>query len=303
MTRDEQLTWERQAARPASAAAFASAVAGLASLVVANAGTGGRSSDAVDALAIAHKHATGIVAAGVLSAISILLVIPVLLFLFRATQYRRPQIPSATRHLVTIGPPLFAIGLIAQSIALKRAVDRAYEKLPLAPKAAKNLAEDAFTTGAVGSWSLLLLGVGILVGGGVILISLNARRAGLLSAFMGITGAIVGGLVVLPFFGRPPIIYFFWIAVVGLILVDRLPGQRSRGPAWESGEAEPWPTAAEIRAEQLAARGEDPPSRRGRVRDPEPEPEDDYEDEYEDDDVSAPAPHPRSKKRKRKRRR
>jgi hypothetical protein len=223
------------------------------------------------------------------------LLAPTLLFLFRAAKYRRDELPEVARYLALAGPVLFAGALVGQAFALRDAINSTFAKFPLPPKAAKDAANDAFTTGPVADWSLALLGIGLLVGAATILISLNARRAGLLSSFMGITGVIVGVLVVVPFVGRPPIVYFFWAAALGLLYIDRWPGQRGRGPAWESGEQEPWPTTAELRAEQNAERIGRTPERAA------PEPEE-HDEEYEDYEEPG-AQHPRSKKRKRKRRR
>ena len=130
-----------------------------------------------------------------------------------------------------------------------------------------------------------LLGGGLGFGGtfalaiSFVLVSLNAMRAGLLSRFVGIIGVIVGGLMVLPLLpGGSSVIQVFWLGAVGALALNRYPG--GRGPAWETGEADPWPTAAE---------------RRGLVEPPEPEPQAAPEPEPE-------AKHPRSKKKKRKRR-
>jgi hypothetical protein len=292
----EQLEWERRAGRPAAAAAIASALLGLVALVVANTTVRGQSGDEADGVVLAHKHLDSIVIAGVLSALSMALLAPVLLYLFRATKYRREELPEIGRYLALGGAILFAGALIGQAFALRDAINRTFAMFPLPPKAAKDAANDAFTTGPVADWSLALLGLGLLVGAATVLISLNARRAGLLSSFMGITGVIVGVLVVVPFVGRPPIVYFFWAAALGLLFLNRWPGQRGRGPAWDSGEPEPWPTTAELRAGQDAGRS----GRTAERAAPEPEPDVEYED-Y--DEPAEGAQHPRSKKRKRKRRR
>jgi hypothetical protein len=203
-----------------------------------------------------------------------------------------------------VGPALFAGGLIGQAFAIRDAVNDTFADFPLPPKAAVDAANDAFTTGPVADWSLALLGVGLLVGAATILISLNARRAGLLSSFMGILGVIVGVLFVLPLLGQLPVVQFFWVAALGALFLNRWP--TDRGPAWETGEPDPWPTAAELRAEAQAEADDSAAERRG-----EPQPLDeggDYEpveEEYEDvtDEQPAAPAHPRSKKRKRKRRR
>ena len=102
-------------------------------------------------------------------------------------------------------------------------------------------------------------------------------RAGLMSRFMGVLGIIVGALYVIPL-GGPQIIQVFWIGAMGMLIADRWPGER--GPAWDTGEAIPWPSGAELRAAREAEAELEP--------EPEPQPE--------------PGPRP-SRKRKRKRRR
>jgi hypothetical protein len=43
----------------------------------------------------------------------------------------------------------------------------------------------------------------------------------------------------------PEIIQAFWLGAVGALYLGNWPG--GRGPAWETGHADPWPTAAERR--------------------------------------------------------
>jgi hypothetical protein len=77
------------------------------------------------------------------------------------------------------------------------------------------------------------------------MVSTYAGRAGLLSRFMTIMGAIIGGLTVFGTLvgagslGGP--IVLFWGIALGMLFLGRWPG--GRGPAWESGEAIPWPSA------------------------------------------------------------
>jgi hypothetical protein len=78
------------------------------------------------------------------------------------------------------------------------------------------------------------------------MLSLDAMRAGLFSRFMGIFGIIVGVLFVLPL-SSLPIVQVFWLAALGFLFLGRWP--QGRGPAWDSGEAIPWPTAQERRGE------------------------------------------------------
>jgi hypothetical protein len=79
-----------------------------------------------------------------------------------------------------------------------------------------------------------------------VLVSINGLRAGVLSRFMGILGVILAFLYVVPVPPGPTVLQFLWFAALGGLFADRWPG--GRGPAWESGEAIPWPGSAERRA-------------------------------------------------------
>jgi hypothetical protein len=320
LTHDDQLQWEAREGRLAGIAAIASALIGLGGLIYGNATLSSESpNDDVDGAFVVHKHHGELITTAVLEAISILLLIAVLRYLYRATRYRRKELPTQAMPLVIVGAIGYAICLVGQQIAVIHAEDKVVRTLqahPLLPKAANDLAKHAITHGSVATWSFVQLAIGLLLGGGVGLIALNARRGGLLSNFMGILGVIVGVLLVLPFFGRPPIVGYFWLIALGVLFLDRWPN--GRGPAWETGEADPWPTAAEVRAQQEEARGDasdgggradraamrrlEQRARRGQVEEPEA---DEVEEDFVEEDDGAPAgtPHPRSKKRKRKRRR
>jgi hypothetical protein len=305
LSHEEQLAWERKAAKPAAAAAFASALIGMAALAVgAKAGLLSPAEDDVESLVRQHTHEGAYLTYAILQAISILLIAPVLAFFYRAAKYRRPEIPKAALYLALAAPPIVAVLSVLSAFQTIDIADK-FAHLPTSGKPkdtverAKDLMKDESSPVLGGVALMSGLSLAFAIGFN----SINARRAGLLSQFMGILGVIVGVLLVIPILG-PPLVQFFWFVAVGLLFIDRWPGGRKRGPAWESGEPDPWPTAAEIRAEQMAERGEVPPPRRGGLFAPrevpeetEPEPEDDYEPEPE------PTPHPRSKKRKRKRRR
>jgi len=55
--------------------------------------------------------------------------------------------------------------------------------------------------------------------------------------------------------GVSAIVQGFWLGALGMVFLGRWPG--GRGPAWETGEAEPWPSAAQRRA-RLTAPPEEP---------------------------------------------
>jgi hypothetical protein len=319
MEREEQLAWESRAGKPAAAAAFVSAFAGAVAIVVGAAASANPRDDTVDSLFLVHRHVGALEGGSALQALSLALLAPVLVFLYRAARYRRPEVPRAAFWLAVLTPPATAVITVVSAVQRANAADTVVRKLgsgPLPPKAANKLADHELThqlggvgLGYVGIVLLLLMAFAIGLN------AIHARRAGLLSQFMGILGVITGVLLVINILG-PPIVQFFWTVALGLLFIDRWPGG-NRGPAWESGEAIPWPTAAETRAAQL---GEDGGGARPQ-RPPRAQPSwlerlsgggataaaGNGDEPIDVDETPEPAraasPHPRSKKRKKKKRR
>ena len=249
-----------------------------------------------------------LVAAFVLQSLSALVLAPVLRFLYRAAAYREPDAqPRVAFTLATIAPVVLGIAAIALAFMQLAIVDKVLDSLPLSEQGVEDIETDERSTSA----SLIIQGVAtaaaLSLAIAFILIARFARRAGLLSPFMGILGIIVGVILVLgPLLGQVlgalPVVQWFWLGSLAMIFLGRWPG--GRGPAWESGEPEPWPSAAELRAQAAAEAGDEAPARGGRRRveatDGKPD-----DDELADPEPAPPAgpAHPRSKKRKRKRRR
>ena len=317
MAPEAQLEWESRAGRAAGAAAILSAAAGLGGFIYANASLSSeRANDSVDGAFAVHRHHGDLIVSAVAQAVGVILFAVAIAYLYRATRYRRPELRPQSLPLLVVGSIGYAAALIGVQFAVIHAEDGVVKQLvahPLKPKDAVDLADHSLTKGAPATWTLVLLGMGLLLGAGVALISQAARRTGLLSNFMGVLGIIVGVLLFIPIFGRPPIIEYFWVVALGFLFLGRWP--QGRGPAWETGEAVPWPTAAELREQREAESGGGGDGRRAdratmrrlekSARRAEAE-EPDESDEVADDDeetAQAAAAHPRSKKRKRKRRR
>ena len=230
-----------------------------------------------------HDKAGRLILGGILLAIGYFALLPTLGYLYRAAKARRPEVPRAALVLGLIGPALLGVAAIVFQIAL-------------ASKAGDFAASSNHTRAAVDdvTKASLLRGVQVLNLPGtlsfafaLVLLSLNAMRTGLLTRFMGVLGIISGAaLVLLP---QNPIIVF-WLLALAVLFARRWP--QGMPPAWETGRAEPWPSAAEVAERRAAARGDAP----GRRSAPEPE-----HDELSESGQSTA--HSASKKRKRKRRR
>ena len=91
----------------------------------------------------------------------------------------------------------------------------------------------------------------LLLAVGLVIISLNAMRVGLLTKLLGYIGIVAGALLVLV---PLPVVQVFWVGALGFLFLGRWPGGDL--PAWRTGKAEPWPSptaAAQARAERGAA--------------------------------------------------
>jgi hypothetical protein len=98
-----------------------------------------------------------------------------------------------------------------------------------------------------------MLAGGFALGFTLIMLCLNAMRAGLLTRFMGVLGMIVGATFVLPL-DQQGVIRAFWLIALGFLIYGRWPSGTPQ--AWQTGEAVPWPSQAELREQR--ARGSEP---------------------------------------------
>jgi hypothetical protein len=176
-----------------------------------------------------------------------------LLFLLRATLLRQ-RVPRIAAALAITGGVVYAVASVVSVIGLVQLGDDLQAARDQSNSAVQQLAGDSpLATGAqsFASFAALLLGAGMLM------ICLNAMRAGLLTRFLGVLGMLLGGIFILSAtplqLDQPPIIRTFWLAAVALLLLDRLPG-RSLPPAWASGEAVPWPSSRPAPAAAKPAR-------------------------------------------------
>jgi hypothetical protein len=278
-----QLEWEARAGRGAAVAAFLSTACVIGTFVVQASIGRSASKKKADGLRVAHDHVTELVIYSVLTSLSFIFLSIVLLYLYRATRYRRPELPKVAAYTAVLGPViLIVVGIFGVAHLIQVANDFVSSG-PQTEARAKSLSE--------GGSVALLQGLGfagsITTGISIILISLNAMRAGLLSRFMGILGVIFGGLFALPIIPQP-VIQLFWVGALGVLFIDRWPGV-GRGPAWATGQAIDWPSAHQRAEEMKAARDELEPG----------DDDDDVGGELEPEQQRSP--NARSRKRKKKR--
>jgi hypothetical protein len=197
---------------------------------------------------ISH-HAFALIAGSAIKSLALVALTLVLLLLLDATRFRRPQTWTAARPLVLAGGfGLALVNVVHQIASSIRAHDFA-----VGHDYSNHAVEQALTHGAVnvGSQYLDLLAALALMAG-MIAVSVSAIRTGLLTRWMGVIGIFSAILIFLPLGGATlEIIPAFWLVAMGILYLGRWPS--GDPPAWTAGEARPWPTQAERRAEREAA--------------------------------------------------
>jgi hypothetical protein len=268
VSNQDQLAWEARLRRPVAVAAFASGLLLLVGTIIFQSilEDRPRTRSLPDFLLSVNESPGTLIASEVVQMVAALCLIPVFYYLFRATLHRGGGMPSWFVYFVILGPALYAVSRILGVIDRIDVAELFADGAPILGRAGEDRAEDLLREdpNAV-AIAISLLG-SVLTAFLFVMVPLRARRVGLLSAFLGILGPIVGALLVLQLIPLVPVVLqAFWLGAVGALVLGNWPG--GRGPAWESGEAEPWPSAAQKRLEAQggAAPAPDAPP-------PEPEP-------------------------------
>jgi predicted small integral membrane protein len=258
-SRAEVLAWEQRWARPVVVATFASILLIVAAIVVATqvVGTGNGESELLRNVE-AHRGAQ--LLSSILQAIGVGLLAAPLYYLFRAAKARSERMRGQLVGVV-VAAPLFlaALAILSGLSTLHAASDFVSNEVPhlmakgiaLSSDRANETANDTITEAP-----LRPLAAGFGLGGqlgfviAMVYTALYAMRTGLLTRFGGSLGMALGAV---------SFIFFqftlLWFIYLGLLLLGFVPG--GKPPAWQSGEAEPWPTPGEKAA--AAMDDDDPP--------------------------------------------
>lgn len=197
-------------------------------------------------------HAFALIAGSALSALSLIALTLALLLLLNASRLRRSEgiWPAAVPVVIVGGFGFAAVGL-GHQIATAILSHNFTTGSDFSSKAVDRV----LTTGGVnlGAQYISLL-AGLALTAGMIYTCTTAMRLGLLTRWMGFVGILSALLIFLPLGGATlAIIPAFWMAALGILFMGRWPNGDLA--AWTSGEARPWPTAAEMRAEREAEAG------------------------------------------------
>src|SRR5918995_2814456 len=259
VTPEQTVERERRYARPVAIAAFAAVVLFIVAILVNQSGLADTDTDSQFLTSFDDNRDTLLLAA-VLQAIAMLLVIPPVLYLFRATAARSDAVRSSLIGITVAGPLFLAAGTILQWFAFDQAASDFATTggglgVPVGEYAEDLIRDQGTYSAAQGFTFAGTLGFVI----AIVYTALNAMRVGLLTRFWGTLGMALGvSMLFLGFIGVLVLVF-----ALGLLILGAWPG--GRPPAWDAGVAIPWPRPGEEPA------GEGGPEPEG--ANPEPAPE------------------------------
>lgn len=287
----EILEWESRWAKPVALLTLLAVALLVASVFVGGAVSG---DGEAEVLRSTHENSSAVTATSLLQAFGFGLFAVPLLYLFRAARGRSDRVRRQLVGLVVIAPLFLAISSGLSAAARNDAAsafvggdakptltkqeareecvseeeelgaeDFAAEFEPSAGEkpiaacedrrieddAASNAQSEASTAAAVSGFGIAgALGLAF----ALFYVGLWSMRTGLVSRFWASLGMALGVAIV---FGLFPFA-LVWFLYIALLIAGWLPG--GRPPAWEAGEAVPWPTPGEKAAAELEPGAEEP---------------------------------------------
>jgi hypothetical protein len=198
------------------------------------------------------SHAFPLIAGSALVAIAVGILTLILLVLLDATRFRRPQTWSAARPLVIGGGVAVAVVSIAHQVVT--AIDT--HSFAVGHDFSNHAVEQALTKGTANSIiDYVDLLAGLALAAGMIAVMINAMRVGLLPRWMSFLGMFSAILIFLPIGGAElQLVPAFWIVMMGILFSGKWPN--GEPPAWNAGEAVPWPSRADMRASAPTGKGQ-----------------------------------------------
>lgn len=283
----EVLERERAWALPVALATLAAVASLVAATVVVRSISGDGDAEVLRSV---YEHGSTLTISAVLQAAAFLLIVAPLVYLFRAAQARSERVRPQLIGLVVAAPIFLSAAAILTAVATDDAASEFVSGKATAELTAKEasadcrsarrddadsfreefgggasaldrcatraIADDAAENAIAGA-SARDISTGLGLGGrlglafALVYSCLWAMRTGLLTRFWGSLGMAMGVAALLLLIQFT----FVWFLYFGLLVAGWIPG--GKPPAWESGEAEPWPTPGEKAAGELAGSGDE----------------------------------------------
>ncbi|MGA2452966.1 MAG: hypothetical protein ABSG93_05550 [Solirubrobacteraceae bacterium] len=203
-------------------------------------------SPATNELKYLSHNGFALISGSVIAALAIGALVLVLLLLCEAVAFRRPHSWKLAHPLVLYGGIAFAILSVVRQItsaivAHNFAVGHDFSLHAFEQATTSNTAN--VIIGALGPLA------GVAFAAGMIGVLVNTVRVGLLPLWMSVLGSFSALLLFFPIGGADlQIVPALWLATTGVLFFGKWP--KGEPPAWAAGEARPWPTQAQMRAER-----------------------------------------------------
>lgn len=246
----DSLSWESRARPRQALIAGAAGICLLGAAVVEAVGPQPKVTELTVELIATNKRVALEIIGAVINALGLLGLAVTLSFLFWASKARRPESAPATRITALVGGALAAVGGIAYGILL---TIKAHDFVLHGTQTYLQANQLVGSTGIAVTQYAGLIG-SLLVAIAFVLVSMNAMRVGLLTKFLGYLG-MAAAAASLFLIGSAPalLVEVFWLMAVAYLLSGRWPGGEPK--AWVTGQAEPWPSSAELRGQRQRAAG------------------------------------------------
>jgi len=190
-----------------------------------------------------NDASTQLLASTLLRSLAFVALVPALLFTFRAAQARSERVNGAMVGFVFIGPILLAVqGIVTWIAQTQVASDFVSQVGPSGD--VYTLLDDLIDNSSIFDVASNLLFpalLGLIVV--MVYVPLQAMRVGLLSRFFATLGMALGvsSLFIVPALSL--LALMIWFGWLGFTILDKVP--KGRPPAWDAGEAIPWPKPGE----------------------------------------------------------
>jgi hypothetical protein len=251
MSPDDQLLYESRVRNRQAAVAIVAGVLLIVASVIQLGGPHTSVDELTQDLLTANKRFPLDLIAAIINAIASIGIAWTLVFLYRATKARNPEVRPFIRYLAMVGGGLSAVAGVTYAAIVAVKVHE------FATTGAQTYDEATHLTGGAGLLVLQLAGqlAALIVAVSFVLVCMQAMRVGLLTKFMGYLGMFAGALVLFQI-TQVPVVQLFWLVAVGYLISGRWPS--GTPAAWRTGRAETLPSGAELRAQRAAARGGGP---------------------------------------------
>jgi hypothetical protein len=188
-------------------------------------------------------HASSLIISSVMAGFAIITLTLALMLLADAVRFRRPASWAPARPLIMIGGIALAVISLVHQVVLAIETHSFAVGHDLSNHAVDNALAKS-TPNVVSQYLDLLAGLSVAIAMGVIMV--NSIRVGLVTRWLGVVGIISALLIFLPIGGATlEVIPSFWLVAIGILYIGKWPN--GQPPAWESGEARPWPSRAQMR--------------------------------------------------------